>query len=455
MKRGARLRAGLAARAAGLAAASLAAVVIVLELSLVRPLAVEADEALRDRLDSLAAVVAEGGEQGFRRQAPGWVRAGRNEFAALRDPKGDLLASAGRVSSSTVAAAADGAPREVEDATAGRFVVLSRGVADPAGRALTAVAGISTEDLRARQASLRILILAVAAGGVILVAAGAWFGADLVLAPLHRMTAAARGAGGAAGARLPARDPGDEFDDLARLLNDLLARAEASLEEERRFVGEAAHELRSPVSVLRLRAEKGLAAGDGDGVADARAALEGVLADADRIHRLIQALLELSRASSTGATAPPAVDAAAALGPLAEDLGTLAAARGLALEWVPPPAGTLVAAPREVLETTVSVLVDNAFRYTPRGGTVALSSALADGSLRLAVRDTGPGVDAAEAPRVFERMFRGRAGKASGGGFGLGLPLARRLARSVRGEVALDNPGEAGAQFSIRLPLAG
>ncbi|HEU4395061.1 MAG TPA: ATP-binding protein, partial [Planctomycetota bacterium] len=121
----------------------------------------------------------------------------------------------------------------------------------------------------------------------------------------------------------------------------------------------------------------------------------------------------------------------------------------------PPPAGTLVAAPREVLETAVSVLVDNAFRYTPRGGSVALSSEVSDGSLRLAVRDTGPGVDADDAPRVFERMFRGRAGKASGGGFGLGLALARRLARSVRGEVALENPGEPGARFSVRFPLGG
>ncbi len=253
-----------------------------------------------------------------------------------------------------------------------------------------------------------------------------------------------------AGKRLPVRDPGDEFDDFAGLLNGLLGRIEASLEEERRFAAEAAHELRSPLSVLRLRAEQALGSKDPATVA---AALEGILADADRIHRLVQALLELSRAGG-GAEAPAdPVDAASVLGAMEEDFRTLAASRGLEFRFSGFPAPARAATTREVLETCVSVLVDNALRYTPRGGSVVLEAAAEGGRLRVRVRDSGPGVPAAEAGQVFDRMFRGKAGKESRSGFGLGLTLARRLARSSKGDVLLENPGQPGACFAVDLPL--
>jgi signal transduction histidine kinase len=112
------------------------------------------------------------------------------------------------------------------------------------------------------------------------------------------------------------------------------------------------------------------------------------------------------------------------------------------------------AAPREVVETAVSVLVDNAFRYTPAGGKVTVEADGGGGRVRVRVRDTGPGVPEAEAGRVFDRLFRGAAGRASKGGHGLGLALARRLARSAGGDVVLENPGEPGARFAVDLPAA-
>jgi signal transduction histidine kinase len=450
-----RLRSRLALRAALPAAAALAAVCIVVDIALVRPMAGDAEDQLRTRLDGLAAVVAEGGEAGFRRRANEGLRAGRSEFAALRVPGGHVLADVGRPVSGGEAGAAVGAVREVEDPVAGPFLVLAKAVRGPAGEALEVAAGVSVQDLRDRQSALRAIVLVAAAGGILLVGAGAWFGASLVLDPLRGLTSAAGGMGSdPTGRRLPVRDPGDEIDDLARLLNDLLARIEGSLEEERRFAGDAAHELRSPLSVLRLRAEQALGAGD---PAAMRAALEGVLADADRVHRLVQALLELSRAAGPGAAGEKggaAVDAGAVLVELTGDLRTLAETRGLALDCAPPPRTARTAAPREVLETAVSVLVDNAFRYTPSGGRVAVEAIIEGATLRVRVRDTGPGVPDDEAAKVFDRLYRGRAGRASKAGFGLGLPLARRLARSVGGEVLLENPGQPGACFTLLLPAA-
>jgi signal transduction histidine kinase len=315
---------------------------------------------------------------------------------------------------------------------------------------------MAVQEARGRRWEARLLIAVSAVGGAALVAAGAAAAAGLVLEPLRGMTEAARrGDAGTADLRLPDRGGGEEFDDLARLLNDLLARVGAAMEEERRFAGEAAHELRAPLSVLRLRVEEALADGD---AASMRTALDSALADVDRVERLVQALLELSRAA-TGASSRPTgpaepIDAAAVLAPLAEDLRTLASARGLGLDWRPPAGPLRVAVPREVVETTVSVLVDNALRYTPKGGEVVVEAVPEAGAVRLRVSDSGPGIPWEEAEKVFDRLYRGKAGRASGAGFGLGLPLARRLARSAGGDVVLENPGEPGARFAVLLPAA-
>jgi len=453
MKGVSRLRARLAVRAGLLSAAALALVAAVIEFGFVRPLLALEEGELDRRMDSLAAIVAEGGREGFERRGPAWIRPGREEFAALLAPGGAFLAGVGRALPPGAEAVAPGTGASVEDPVSGEFRVMARSVAAPGGARFVVEGGLSVQEARDRQRETRLLVAAAAAAAALLTAAGAWFGAGLVLDPLRGMTEAA--AAGAPGmeTRLPVRDPGDEFDDLARLLNGLLARVGAALEEERRFAGEAAHELRSPLSVMRLRAEEAIADGAGG---EARKALAGVLADVERVDRLVQALLELSRAGPGAAGAGPArVDAAAILASLAGDFGTLAASRGLAFEARIPPGLPAAAAPREVVEAAVSVLVDNAFRYTPRGGRVEVEASGEGGRVRVRVRDTGPGIPPEERERVFDRLFRGRVGKASGSGFGLGLALARRLARSAGGDVVLESPGPPGACFTVDLPAAG
>jgi two-component system OmpR family sensor kinase len=456
MRGGVRLR--LAVRAALLAGLALAGVAAIVESAVVRPMERREDDRLRTLADGLAALAAKEGAAGFRRSAEDWVRAPRGEWTALVAEDGTVAAAAGRAFPVEAIDASGQQPSTVAGVAPAGDRVVSRtapSAGSPAGRV---VVGFSLEEVRSDQARLRILVALTAAAGIVLVGVGAWSGAGAVLGPLGAMTSAAKSASAdPASLRLPDAGHGGEFEELAGLLNDLLGRIGAALEDERRFASDAAHELRGPLSVLRLRAEKALAAADD---AEMRRALEAAIEDCERVGRLVDALLELSRVSAVGATVPPRepVDAAGAVRALAPDLEALASARGIRFELAPDE-GPLpaVAAPREVVETCLSVLVDNASRYAPKGGRVRVGMAAGPGgALRLVVSDDGPGVPAEEGERVFERLFRGKAVRAAGPrGFGLGLSLARRLARSAGGDVALENPGQPGARFAVLFPPPG
>ena len=460
MSTGRRLRTRLALRAALPAAAALLLVAGVVETVLVGPMERARDELLRSRVEGLRTLAEEGGLEAFRRRGEAWTRAGEREWALLRrggPGPGGVLATAGRApppGADALKPAVKGpaGPVTVPDAVDGAWRVLVVPVAEGAGGpSLVLAAGVSLEEVLQSRREVRLLLAGAALAGVILVAAGAWSGAAAVLDPLRGMTEAARAvdaerpAGG-----LSAGAAKDEFGDLARLLDGLLARVGRSLEEERRFAGEAAHEMRGPLSVLRIRVEEALASGD---AGEREEALRSVLADVDRIDRLVQALLEMARALPSGeAPPPPPLDVGAVLGALAPDFATLGEARGVAFRWTPPAGPRAAAAPRAGLDTAAWVLGDNAFRYTPRGGSAAMTVEESGGRVAVLVRDTGPGVSAEEGERIFDRLFRGRAGRSSGAGFGLGLALARRLARSCGGEVDLLNPGEPGALFRLSVP---
>jgi signal transduction histidine kinase len=443
------IRARLALQAAAPAALAFAAAGAAAEWAVLRPLGARRDPELAARLDGLAARLEEGGEPALERAVPdagGWwiLVPGRGGSPARGNPRIPPGA----------ASVVPGGPSDLPDPVAGPWRVQARRVGHPDAGAVI-VAGLPLGDLRREEADLRLLLWIAAAGGVLLVAGGAYAGATRVLGPLRRIVASVRAAP-REGARVASPGSGDEFDDLARLLDDLLLRQGEALEEERRFASEAAHELRAPLAVLRLRLEDALADGD---AAAARRAMEQALADCDRIGRLVQALLELSRAAPPGAggagrgSPAPSCDPAEVAAGLAPDLEALCRSRGHRMAFDPPPAGLAVAAPREVLETCLSVLVDNALRYTPPGGEVRVRGEAGPAAVTFRVEDDGAGVPGAEAPRIFDRLFRGAAAKGVPGGFGLGLPLARRLARSCGGDVVLENPGEPRARFRVDLPL--
>jgi signal transduction histidine kinase len=224
----------------------------------------------------------------------------------------------------------------------------------------------------------------------------------------------------------PARD---ELTALAATLDRLLDRIAASRRHEQRFAGEIAHELRTPVAGIRARAELALGRGADDG--ERRKALQTVVDQTTRLGGTIDTLLAIARREiDPGAST---VDVAS----LAREIPDV---RVKGPETVPRAEGE-----SDVVRRALAPLVDNARRHA--AGTVTLEIEVDDDEVHVAVRDDGPGVPAELGERVFDPGVRGAPDSE---GSGLGLPLARRLARSCGGDVRLG-PGTGGC-FVLSLP---
>lgn len=229
--------------------------------------------------------------------------------------------------------------------------------------------------------------------------------------------------------------PKDELTGLAATLDGLLARIAASRRHEQRFASEVAHELRTPIAGLRGRAELALRA-TGPAAANERdAALEAVVVQTERIATAVDTLLAVARRDLDGGGGTVDLTALAAE---FEDVEVNT------LSDIPAAAGE-----PELVRRALAPLVTNARQHARERVTIELSTAA--GMVRLAVRDDGGGLDPALGERAFEPGAR--APSAGGDGVGLGLPLARRLARSCGGDIILG--AGPGGCFVLELPAAG
>jgi two-component system, OmpR family, phosphate regulon sensor histidine kinase PhoR len=221
----------------------------------------------------------------------------------------------------------------------------------------------------------------------------------------------------------------------------------------RDFVANASHELRTPVAAIRGAAET-LLAGALDHPETARGFVEIVHRQAERLSRLTQDLLDLSRLESRQwrfEVAP--VDLTQLGRQVAELHGPSARKKGLELR-VAVPEGITVMADGRALEQVVVNLVDNAIKYTP-SGSVELSAVARGEEAVLTVTDTGPGIEAHHLARLFERFYRVDPGRArEAGGTGLGLAIAKHLVQGMRGEIDVES-GAGGTCFTVRLPATG
>ncbi len=234
-------------------------------------------------------------------------------------------------------------------------------------------------------------------------------------------------------------DPHDELTGLASTLDGLLGRLDAALRHEQRFSAEVAHELRTPLTGVRMEAE--LALGEGQSDEDRREALRNVMAGTDRMATVIDTLLSTARADGT--TAPGACDPAEPVADVVAATRPEAEAHGIAVV-VDAPAGRIAAlTDSAVLAQALHPLIENAIHHAAGRVTVQLQAGPA--AVVIAVQDDGAGLDGAEAEELFA------PGRSTTGGAGLGLPLARRLARSSGGDVTVE-PSAQGASFALRLP---
>jgi signal transduction histidine kinase len=217
------------------------------------------------------------------------------------------------------------------------------------------------------------------------------------------------------------------------------------------FIADVSHELRTPLTVLRGNAQVGLALGrDPD---DARL-FEEIVAESKRMSRMVEDLLFLARSDSAS---PPlafeTVDAALVLAELAERAEVLTREHSAELERKLE-GGGLVEVDAQRMEQAVLILVDNAAKYGPPGGTVTLASFVRSGELYISVEDRGPGIPREELPRIFERFYRlDKTRSRRLGGAGLGLPIAKTVVEAHGGRIeAVSRLGE-GTKISLCLPL--
>ena len=262
------------------------------------------------------------------------------------------------------------------------------------------------------------------------------------LAPLQRTRAqlAARRADDLS--PLPDADLPQEVQPLVQEMNALLARLQAAFDALQRFVGDAAHELRTPLAALRLQVQSLSRAPD---EAARRVAAERVTAGIDRATRMVEQLLTLARqdAGQVQAAAPQPVDMAALCQRTADELQPLAAQAGLALECVVDPAAPAIQGQPDSLGLLLRNPLENALRYTPAGGQVRVSwGTSADGHAVLSVEDSGPGIAADERDRVLDRFYRVPGTVAHGSG--LGLAIVAAVARQHGARLVLDDSPQLG-----------
>jgi signal transduction histidine kinase len=288
---------------------------------------------------------------------------------------------------------------------------------------------------------LALIGLAVVAAGLVL----AWLLATSLARPLERLGRAAAGLGrGDLAARAPAEGP-KEFRAVATTFNRMAVALAANLQAQRDFLANASHQLRTPLSGLKLRLEalKGEPGAPGEQAAKAEAEL-------DRLSALVDDLLELARASSQD--------------PTGHTVDLADAAREAVKRWQDPArqAGKHVRLGREApaavwadpadLAHILDNLVENALRYCPPGTEVTVEAARDDGVGSLVVSDTGPGIPAEERTRIFERFYRGSTGRAQGPGTGLGLAIVAELARRWDGDARLLDGS--GTRIEATFPVA-
>ena len=290
--------------------------------------------------------------------------------------------------------------------------------------------------------------------GLVLVAAlvlALGFAAGIVIArrlttPLNALEGTARQiAGGDLERRAPVVGTSEQRS-LAMSFNEMTARLASALRAQREFVADASHQLRTPLSGLRLRLEEARASRLPE---DAAHEVDAAMREVDRLSATVDELLLLSRAGERDAPAEQ-LDLSELARATAARWSRAAAEKGMAVEVdADGPAAAYCA--RVDVERALDTLVENALAYSADGGTVTIAAAPG----RLCVMDQGPGFAAGEEEQVFQRFHRGTASRGGARGSGLGLPIARALMERWGGTARVENRPGGGAAAILELPSRG
>jgi heavy metal sensor kinase len=289
---------------------------------------------------------------------------------------------------------------------------------------------------------------------------GAWLAAALLgrwicrraLRPISGMATAARGMDVAdRNARLPAPTTGDELEDLGRAFNELLDRLQEAFERQRRFTGDAAHQLRTPLAALLGQIEVALR--QERPAQNYRQALTQAHAQANRLHQIVEMLLFLARAD-VEARSPhlEQVDLGAWLPAHLKNWSSHSRFGDISIQPVDHQPLTVRVHPA-LLGQLLDNLLENACKYSEAGTAIRITCDRTDGKVKLAVEDSGPGIAPEDLPHLFEPFYRSAEARRRGvAGVGLGLAVANRIAGALAGALRAENRTGGGSRFAMELP---
>lgn len=307
-----------------------------------------------------------------------------------------------------------------------------------------------TQSVATVNGAIRNAVLGLALVGLIVLALGLFAGAVIagqVGRPIRRLEAVAkRVASGDLGARAKLEGSSEQRS-LARSFNEMTDRVARLLHAQRDFVADASHQLRTPLTGIRLRLEEARALDEGR---SSCVEVDAAIAEVDRLSHTVDDLLVLSSAGERQLEGAD-IDLDEVTGSAAERWHAAAAERRIALEHVSEGSNAPVWAAPSDLDRALDALVENALNYSPPHSAVTIARA----SGRIEVRDRGPGISEDETELVFERFHRGRAGRAGPSGSGLGLAIARELIRHWGGEVTIHPRAGGGSVVMLEIPRSG
>jgi heavy metal sensor kinase len=451
-------------------AAALVAVGGLIYVLLARALYSRIDENLRAVVQiattSLTNDLAEGQDYADAARSTAAELSSRQQMLAIYDTNGRLLAEGGRDDDLEITLpVATAVPTqevmlltviEAEDDDDRHRLAIRRVSIPPAETPYLLVVGSSLEPTDEELESLRGVLAYVIPIALMLAGAGGWFLARQSLAPVATMAERARKIGAEdLSARLPVANPRDELGRLAETFNDLLTRLETSLVQQRQFMADASHELRTPVTTSRTAAAVALQQSHRN-EEEYRETLAVIEQQTMRLSRIVEDMFTLARAD---AGSYPVRRTLMYLDEVVDDV--VRAARVLAdTKQVSVELATIQSASftgdEELVRRLIGNLLDNAVRHTPPRSVVHVTLVHESNRYVLSVTDTGEGIAPDAQPHIFERFFRGDVARTSAdGGAGLGLALARWIARAHEGDVTLVRSSHEGTTFAAVLPSPG
>jgi heavy metal sensor kinase len=389
----------------------------------------------------------------------------RQQMLAIYDEDGRLLAEGGRDDDLTIALPAADVPSEEpvlltvaeeRDDDDRHRLAVRRIWLPSASTGYIVVAGISLEPTDEELESLRGILAYIVPVALMLAGGGGWFLARQSLAPVAAMAERARRMGVEDfSGRLPVANPRDELGRLAETFNELLGRLEASLTQQRQFMADASHELRTPVATARTAATVALQQPHRQ-PQEYRDALEIIEQQTARLSRIVDDMFTLARADAGNY---PVQNTPLYLDEVTDDAAraarVLAAAKQVTIDVTSALSAAMIG-DEDLLRRLLGNLLDNAVRHAPRGSIVRVDLKAERGGYAISISDSGPGIPADIRPHIFERFYRGDAARArtagANAGAGLGLALARWIARVHGGDVVLAHSSDTGTTFTAFLP---